>query len=228
MDGRGLTRLRAAVGRRLREPEPDHPRDRLAAVVERDFASLDPAVVDAYFDNFGWAMPLSLVQQLVGLVESRRPGLVVEVGSGASTIALSATLGDGFLVSVEQDADYAAATARRLGNAERVALVCATNAAELATLAAGWRPDLVVIDGPSGDRFLEPWLRFYGSLLSADCPCAVDDTDRAENDRAATALAEENGLVKHDFGDPLQPRHRYSLLLPAGVAPPPSAAVAAD
>jgi hypothetical protein len=172
-------------------------------------------------------MPLSLVQQLVGLVEIRRPALVVEVGSGASTIALSAALETGFLVSVEQDASFAAATARRLPCPERVALVCATDAAALGSLGAGWCPGLVAIDGPSGDRFLEPWLALYRSLLSPECACAVDDTDRAENDRAAALLAKENGLVKHDFGDPLQPGHRYSLLLPAGIDVPPSAAVPA-
>ena len=188
-------------------------------------------MVDGFFANLGYAMPLTLVHQLVQLVRSRRPALAVEVGSGISTVALNAALAEhsGYLVSIEESQDFAGETFRSLRRPDRVALVCATGAPELAELADGWRPGLVSVDGPTGEqRFTDAWLRLYRSLLSPDCVCAIDDTNREDNDAAAAVLARENGLRKHDFVDPVWPARHYSLLLPPGVEPPSSGAAPAE
>jgi hypothetical protein len=219
-----ISRLRARLAGREQAPDL---RSRYAPVMRHELAALDPAIVDGFFDNLGYAMPLSLVQQLVELVRERRPRLVVEVGSGISTAALNKALADqsGYLVSIEEDAEFALETLRALPAPDRVALVCATGGGELADLLRGARPELVVVDGPTGQpRFEQPWLGLYRDLLSPECVCAVDDTHRPENDEAAASLAREKSLVKHDFADPAALGRHYSLLLPPGVAPPPSSA----
>jgi hypothetical protein len=223
-----IGRLRARLSPPTEAPEP---REQFAPLLHQELAALDSDVVDGFFANLGYTMPLSLVHQLVQLVRSRRPALAVEGGSGISTVALNAALAEhsGYLVSIEESQEFAGETFRGLKRPDRVALVCATGADELAELAGGWRPGLVAVDGPTGEpRFTEPWLRLYRSLLSSECVCAVDDTNREENDEAAALLARENELLKHDFVDPVSPGRHYSLLLPAGVEPPSSAAVPAE
>lgn len=86
----------------------------------------------------------------------------------------------------------------------------------LPELAHGWQPGLLVIDGPAhGDRFSDAALALYTTMLSREAVCAVDDTDRSENDRGAAELARACGLVKRDYGDPIYVHHRYSILTPA-------------
>jgi hypothetical protein len=219
-----MRRLRARLAPREQPPDP---RQQYAPLLREELANLDAAVVDGFFANLGYTMPLTLVHQLVELVRERRPAFAVEVGSGVSTVALNTALAEhsGYLVSIEESDSYAFETFRTLTRPDRVALVCATGGPELAELARGWRPGLVVIDGPSAEpRFTEPWLRLYRFLLAPDCVCAVDDTHRDENDSAAALLADENRLRKHDFVDPVAPGRHYSLLLPAGTEPPSSAA----
>jgi predicted O-methyltransferase YrrM len=213
-------RVRAALSGRRRA---DDPRAGLEPLIRAEFGALDPAVIDGFFANFGFSMALSLVRRLVELVAERRPRLVVEVGSGISTVALNGALAGhgGYLVSLEQNVTHAAATARALPSPDLVALVCITGAADrLAKIAGGWEPGLVVVDGPAGEqRFSEPWLAFYRAVLSPGCLCAIDDTDRGENDAAAALLADAYGFRRWDFDDPVYARHRYSLLLPPGVEP---------
>src|SRR4051794_33189134 len=68
----------------------------------------------------GWAAAADFCELLVREVATRRPEVVVELGSGVSTLAVAEALtasGHGGLLSVEHDPDFAAATRRRLERA---------------------------------------------------------------------------------------------------------------
>jgi hypothetical protein len=78
------------------------------------------------------------------------------------------------------------------------------------------KPELVIIDGPSrADRFSTSALEIYADLLSPDCVCVVDDTDRGENDLGASRLAAEFSLRKIDYGDQIYVKHQYSIMFPS-------------
>ncbi|MDX1430256.1 MAG: class I SAM-dependent methyltransferase, partial [Rhodothermales bacterium] len=65
----------------------------------------------------GWAAEPGLVGTLQSIVQLRRPSLVVELGSGASTIVVAHALkrlGDGLIISLDHDETFAARTKREV------------------------------------------------------------------------------------------------------------------
>ena len=65
----------------------------------------------------GWASSTDLLGEVMRTVATHRPKLVVELGSGVSTLIIAAALranGAGRLVSVDADQDYAAKTREQL------------------------------------------------------------------------------------------------------------------
>lgn len=220
-----VARVRRRVSRTVRRAPS--PRKAHAAAVAQHFRHLDPGVVDQFFENFGFTMPLSLLDKLQRICASERPELVVEFGAGVSTTVLQRAVSGhgGFLLSVENEATWVAATHERLPASADIAFLCApglTEAARINYPAVGrllgdLRAGLLVIDGPAhGERFSAEALALYERLLSPASFVAIDDTDREHEDGGAVALASRVGLDKHDFGDPLFPRHRYSVLAPRG------------
>lgn len=204
-----------------------------AAVVAEHFPHLDAAVVDQFFENFGFTMPLSLLDKFQQICDAYRPELVVEFGAGVSTRVLHAALRayDGFLLSIENEASWVAKTHSDLPPSTQLAFLCApgtTTATRINYPAVGRllgdvRPGLLVIDGPAhGERFSAEAVALYERLVSPATFVAIDDTDREHEDGGARALAERFALDKHDFGDPLFPRHRYSVLAPRGEEVPQS------
>lgn len=187
------------------------------------YPTLASSVVEAYADNPGYAMPLSCLARLDFLVRRERPQAVLEIGSGISTIVLRTALAEtgGTLVTVEADLEWIRAShAAGAGNV----IIVSPGGVELVRAAVGeaLRPDLVVVDGPAAaPRFSADRLALFLELARPDAAWLLDDTDRADNDGAARAIAAERGLERHDFGDPGNPGHRYTFLLPAGVAPLP-------
>jgi hypothetical protein len=187
------------------------------AAAAASFAHLGDDVLEAFFANFGFAAPLALLSDLDALCRRLRPGAVAEIGSGVSTAVLARALEPGAaLLSIDQDLGYAARAAELAGPGAAVVFVCAADASELERMACdSWRAELVLVDGPAGaDRFAEPLASLHRRLLSPEAVCVVDDTDRPENDRGASALAGELGLRRVDRGDPIYTSHRYSILFP--------------
>ncbi|KIC40151.1 hypothetical protein RA27_15065 [Ruegeria sp. ANG-R] len=56
-----------------------------------------------------WSMPPDTLVQILEIIETRKPKLIVEFGSGISTIVIASKLRDvgGKLISYEHDAEYA-------------------------------------------------------------------------------------------------------------------------
>lgn len=196
-----------------------------AETVARAFPDLDVALVDRFYENYGYATPLALVAHLQQLCRTQRPEVAIEIGSGLSTAALVAALPpESTLLSVDESVQWLARAAAGVAR-PRTAYIAASGEhgldfAALNVLLDGLRPGLVFVDGPSQHpRFPPTAVSLYERIVTSGCVVVVDDTDRPENDAAATALAGRAQLRKIDYGDPLYTNHRYSILLPAGVEP---------
>lgn len=168
-------------------------------------------------------MPLSLLVKIERICKEIKPKLVVEFGSGLSTVVISDVLSifRGFLISVEESMEWLANTYKLVNHKDQVLFVCIPNnggnyhAALSKYMLLKCKPDLVVIDGPSdGNRFSESALVIYNKLMSSNSVCVIDDTDREDNQSGAQKLAVECSLHKIDYGDPIYVRHQYSILFP--------------
>ena len=168
------------------------PRQQYEEVLRESFGHLNSAIVDNFFANFGYAMPLSLLVKIETICKETKPNLVIEFGSGLSTVIISDSLSDyegGYLVSIDESMEWLENTYRLVNHKDKVAFVCVPDSSGINHAALSnyfsstLRPDLVVIDGPSqGNRFSKPALRVYNDLLTSNCVCVIDDTDREEND----------------------------------------------
>lgn len=163
----------------------------------------------------GWAASPDVLLVLVELIRTRRPALLVETGSGVSTLWAALALRQfdlpGRVVALEHQAEFARRTREAVaahGLADRVEV-------RLAPLepVGGWtwyaekawadldRIDLLFVDGPpqdSGPDPRYPALPLLGSRLAADATVLLDDMVRqAERDMVerwragAPAIVEE-------------------------------------
>jgi len=126
----------------------------------------------------------------------------------------------GFLITIDESLKWLENTYNLVNYKNGVLFVCIP---DITNYHAAWsnyialksKPDLIVIDGPSGgNRFSESALKVYNQLLSPNSVCAIDDTDREDNNLGASKLAAEFSLNKMDYGDPIYTKHKYSILFP--------------
>lgn len=151
----------------------------------------------------GWACTPELAAIVVDEVLGERPSVVVETGSGASTLVAGYALeriGAGRIISLDHDANYAAVsrmTISRHGLTEWAEVVDAPLVAPSATgqttrwydtsglddRLQGSPIDLLVVDGPpmvSGQRSRWPALPLLWSKLSPGAVIIVDDARRPD------------------------------------------------
>lgn len=173
-------------------------------------------LLDGYVAWNQWSMKPSALVSLVNLIVLRQRRLVVELGSGPSTIFLAAAMQryGGRLLSVEHDPAWAEYTSRELdrhGLSAAASVVVAPLTAYTADEVADepyllpdlWYDreilatalpdgiDLLIVDGPPGGedpRMLarEPAARELKGKLATDYVVALDDLDR-EPERAILA-----------------------------------------
>ncbi len=198
-------------------------RQRQMTQARTSFPELSSAVLEYFFANFGYTMPLSLLARIQKICQIIQPNLAMEFGSGLSTVVLSEALlkSGGFLITIDESLKWLENTYNLISNKDGVLFACmpATNGSYQATwlrhLSLREKPELIVIDGPSGgNRFSESALKIYHELLGQNSVCAIDDTDREANQVGANQLASEFSLRKIDYGDPIYVKHQYSILLP--------------
>ncbi|MEN1960940.1 class I SAM-dependent methyltransferase [Luteimonas sp. MJ246] len=147
----------------------------------------------------GWAADSDLLVELSRLVALNKPNLVVELGSGLSTVVIAATLrsnGSGRVISVEHDASYAHSTQQSLKMAGLDALVEIRVAAleeQRGVSSTVWYGlsdesfpelvDLVFVDGPPaelGNNIRESALNYFWPRLAANGSLIFDDARRPE------------------------------------------------
>lgn len=159
----------------------------------------------------GWAAEASTVLHLRDLVQRHRPGLVVECGSGASTVWLAHTLRQtgGRIVSLEHDRAYAEQTRRRLVE-HGLTDVAEVRFAPLRTTSVDgeehqwYEPDaleglegisLLFVDGPpqaEGMHVRYPAMPLLGPRLLPGAFVVLDDGHRPGEQEILTRWTEEN------------------------------------
>lgn len=164
----------------------------------------------------GWAADPWLLHTAVRLLIESRPGLVVECGSGSSTIVLARclrALGRGRVVSLEHDPGYARQTTELLrlhGLGEVATVVNAPladrelNGGPVRWYGAEYEPlihapiDVLVVDGPPGNTAREaryPAVPLLRRHLAPDCRILMDDGDRVDERAIAHAWRDELGAT---------------------------------
>jgi predicted O-methyltransferase YrrM len=152
--------------------------------------------VDLLPPTRGWAASPDLLMVLVDLVITKRPALVVECGSGASTLWMALAMRrfdiDGRIVSLEHDPDFGAKTRDFLARHHVLDLVEIRDAPLEPFSLDGenyswyakraWEDlkgiDLLFVDGPpaaTGHRARYPGLPLLGDSLSPDATIVLDD-----------------------------------------------------
>ena len=165
-------------------------------------------------DLSGWAADPILVHNAVRLIVEARPRLVLECGSGSSTIAIARclkALGGGRIISLDHDPVYAGRTNHliRLYSLEREAeVVTATLLPRSIGSESGlWyspayealleqKIDLLLVDGPpgaTGPRARYPAVPLLKHHLADECWILMDDGDRPDERAIAQAWSEELG-----------------------------------
>jgi len=193
-----------------------------AAALERasrngeDLASIAPWLGNRLGALGSWAVDADFAR-LVLQEAGRGPGLVVELGSGLSTLLVAAVLaerGAGRLVSVDHDAGFAAQTAERLDpeSRERTELVVAPlREQNLAGASIEWYeaeavlsalPDdpieLLIVDGPPATSTWTRWpaIELLGPRLAPGATILLDDGRRRHERATALRWAHEHPDLK--------------------------------
>ncbi len=168
----------------------------------------------------GWAMTPAALLELMYLVERRRPRLVLELGSGTSTVWMSYAVQrhQGRVVSLDHDQRYAAVTRAQLMR-HRLERTAEVRYAPLREQRVGDRTyrwydptvlgemsgvELLVVDGPpgvTGPMARYPALPLLEPLLADRATVVLDDADRPDERRTAERWQEElPGLARHLLG----------------------------
>jgi hypothetical protein len=206
--GCGLLGLVLLEARQLRRAIQESERQQYA------LTQIRPLAGDLPLDFSQWAADPLLVYNAVRLVLETRPSLVLECGSGSSTVVLARcirALGQGRIVSLDHDPSYARRTVellRTCGLQDVATVVCAP----LVTRNAGaevfqWygpeydpyldRPiELLLVDGPPGKgaplaRY--PAVPLLRDHLSRSCAILLDDGNRRDERTIAQRWAQTLG-----------------------------------
>lgn len=165
----------------------------------------------------GWMLPDDAGEILRGLVEQHRPELILECGSGRSTVHLAAAARDfgGRVVSLEHQLDFADATTAMLleNDLEEFAEVRYAPLGEdpVWYTTVGWSDlagiGLLFVDGPPG--FVAPYARqpaleLLDGRLAPGCVVVLDDMQRKSEKLIWLSWRElglsEPGFVQHSNG----------------------------
>jgi hypothetical protein len=195
--------------------ESSHVRQLIIEGQRQQYAltQIRPLIGDLPLDLSGWAADPILVHNAVRLVLDTRPNLVVECGSGSSTIAIARTLRafGGRIVSLEHDAKYAERTREMLrlhGLDDLAVVVTAPLAArnisgqKFQWYTPAYEPllsqpiEMLVVDGPPGSigpRSRYPAVPILKPYLAEQCSILMDDGDRADEGHIAHLWGEDLG-----------------------------------
>lgn len=167
----------------------------------------------------GWAVSPDFAAILVSVIREHQPKLIVEAGSGLSTLISAYTLrknGGGHVISLDHDESFAAATARSV-SAHGLGDIASVAFAPLQHTAIGEKDwlwydtkalenvksiDLLVVDGPPAQQrrmARYPALPILASRLSDNAIIVLDDASRPDEQRMVTRWLKEFGgfSVRH-------------------------------
>jgi methyltransferase family protein len=175
-----------------------------------------PLLAELPVDFTRWSADPILVHNAVRLLVETRPGLVLECGSGSSTIVVARclrALGRGRVISLDHDPVYACRTRELLrvyGVDDLVSVVTAPLAVReadgqtLRWYGTEYEPlltdsiDVLLVDGPPGPscpRARYPAIPILKPHLAPYCAILLDDGDRPDERTIARAWATEIGAT---------------------------------
>jgi predicted O-methyltransferase YrrM len=148
----------------------------------------------------GWAASPDFLVLVLGEILARKPNLVVELGSGVSTLINAYALeklGNGKLISLDHDSEFLQKTQRQIDLHGLNDVVQAVHAplTKINLNGADWQwydlasaditspVDILVVDGPPGDlqaRSRYPALPLFAEQLSSDAAVFLDDVARSD------------------------------------------------
>lgn len=198
-----LKKLRKQV-----EWAPNATATRLYPVLQLDKLS-DTLLPNSFFG--GWALQADNLLEVVLTIIHKKPKLVVELGSGQSTLWLARALdyvGSGRLVSLDHNEDYGKATQQRIARheLEHIADVRVAPLADVeiegetypwynrAALTGIKNIDVLMIDGPPAPTHPQaryPALPLLQRLLSDGCDIFLDDAERSREKRTVQSWVEQ-------------------------------------
>jgi predicted O-methyltransferase YrrM len=167
----------------------------------------------------GWAASTDLLGEIVRAVSGNRPRLVVELGSGVSTLIIAAALranGAGRLISIDADGAYAAKTREQvqrhdLGDWVQLRLA-ALQTMEFEGVSRPWYDgsvfaeltgiDMLLIDGPPRLLRLDiryPALPFFWERLSPGAIVLLDDAARPSERAIAKTWQQNFPQARYDY-----------------------------
>lgn len=159
----------------------------------------------------GWVISPDFANILISLIRERKPRLVVEAGSGVSTLIAAYSLreiGEGTVVSLDHDGQFAAMSAANMKKhgLQDIATVIHAPLKEVAIDDKRWwwygmeglrnvgPVDMLIIDGPPGitQRLARyPALPMLSHLLSDDAVVLLDDASRVDEREIVKLWLEE-------------------------------------
>jgi predicted O-methyltransferase YrrM len=187
----------------------------------------------------GWAASPDLLLTLVDMTIRDKPRLVVECGSGVSTLWLALTMQQfdiaGRIVSLEHDGTYAALTREILRDHQADSL-CDVREAPLESFQldgdtyqwyaqGAWSDltaiDLLFVDGPPGDigrQARYPALPLLRNALSANATVVVDDFIRTDEQQIVSRWLKDYT----DFSSQILPLEKQAAIMRRQPSSPPS------
>lgn len=164
----------------------------------------------------GWMIPDDALEIVCRLIDARRPKLIVETGSGRSTVVLAAALrelGRGRLVSLEHQVEFHRRTDDMIATNGLRGFAEVRHAPLIGDWydPRGWTDlcaiDMLVVDGPPGHvgpLARRPALPLLRDRLTPGAVVVLDDTNRADEqatlrDWEAFGLASSE-IVRHSTG----------------------------
>lgn len=189
---------------------------------KRAYPNFDNYIFKLWAQNFGFALELHCLKRLEDLCQKIRPELIFEFGSGVSTVVLAkyAQDHDCKIFTFDEEFKYlkqAYNNIRRRYPTDKMTFIYAPKNYKdfLENLEVNKVVDLLIIDGPTGDRYNEAAKNFYYKIISPQTICVIDDTDREETNEEAEKIAKINSLKKVDYKDAFySANHQYSILFP--------------
>lgn len=181
----------------------------------RAFANVRPITGRLPMDLDGWAADPVLADEVVRTVVRREPDMVLECGSGWTTVLVARCLEElqtGRIVALEHEERFAERSRRlldRYGGSQRATVVHApVTEREVEGQPRPWygpeaeeavteRLDLLLVDGPPGPLAPEsryPAVPLLKDCLATDAVVFLDDGRRPEEARIAEAWAEQLGV----------------------------------
>jgi predicted O-methyltransferase YrrM len=165
-----------------------------------------------------WAISPDFANIIISLIRECRPKVVLELGSGVSTLIAAYTLEEnkaGAVVSLDHDAQFAATTIDNIAKhgLQAIATVTPAPLKEIKIHGKSWQwydleqlrdpkpVDLLIVDGPpvtTQKLARYPAMPVLFPLLSADAVILLDDAHRADETKIVNLWLQEFGSFKKE------------------------------